>query len=183
MITDLELFKEIFKINLITFGGGYTIAPVLLDTFSRKRKLIKEEEMLDIIALGQSGPGALAVSCSLLTGYKIKGIKGAALAAIASILPPLIIISIIFYFYKEVATNYWVRAALRGMSGIICAVLLITTFRLGKVALKKHPVFSAIIMLTSFIFGYFTSINTGIIILALAILGLVVFSLKGVKIP
>lgn len=181
-ISYFELFKSLFKINLITFGGGYTIAPVIMEDFCKKKKLITEEEMLDMIALAQSGPGALAVSTSLMTGYKVKGMTGALIGALASFLPPLFIISVLYFFYKEVATNYWVRAALRGMSGVISAVLLITTYNLGKVALKGHPIFSILIMLASFIVGYFTDINTGLIILCLALIGAFLFSLKGVDI-
>ena len=102
-LSYLELFKTLFKINMITFGGGYTIAPVIMNDFCEKKNLITKEEMLDLIALAQSGPGALAVSTSLMTGYKTKGIKGAFVGAAASFLPPLLIISIIYLFYKQFA--------------------------------------------------------------------------------
>lgn len=177
-LSYLELFKTLFKINMITFGGGYTIAPVIMNDFCEKKNLITKEEMLDLIALAQSGPGALAVSTSLMTGYKIKGIKGAFVGAIASFLPPLLIISIIYLFYKQFASNYWVRAALRAMSGVISAVLVITTYDLGKVAIKNYPVFSACVMVLSFVVGYFTTISVGIIVLFLAALGAILFRIK-----
>lgn len=182
-MSNLDLFKTFFKINLFTFGGGFSIAPVVIDEFTHKRKLVEEQDILDLIALAQSGPGALAVSTCLLVGYKINGLKGALISIAASVLPPLLVVSILYYFYAEVATNYWIRAALRGMSGVIAAVLLWTTFYLGKVALKSHPIFSAIIMVLTFLVGYFTSINIAFIILTLALLGAVVFSLKEVNIP
>ena len=72
MISYFELFRALFKINSITFGGGQTIAPVILDEFSYKRKLISEEEMLDIIALAQSGPGSLAVRLVYWWAIKLK---------------------------------------------------------------------------------------------------------------
>ncbi|WP_243343137.1 chromate transporter [Anaerococcus sp. AGMB09787] len=177
-ISYLDLFLSLFKINAVTFGGGYTIAPVIMNDFCDKRQLITKDEMLDMIALAQSGPGALAVSTSLLTGYKIKGFKGALVGAAASFLPPLIIISIIYFFYKEVATNYWVRAALRAMSGVISAVLVITTLDLAKISLQEYKTFSLTVMVISFLVAYFTSISVGIIVLILAILGAVIFGLK-----
>lgn len=182
MISYLELFLTVLKINALTFGGGFTIAPVMLDEFSKKRNLIGEDEMLDLIALAQSGPGALAVSVSLLTGYRLRGILGALLSIIASVLPPLVIISVIYFFYAEFASNYWVRAALRGMSGIISAVLLMTTFRLGRKASEKRPIFATTIAVGTFLISYFTNINTAFIILALIIIGITLFSIKGVDI-
>ena len=41
------LFWVFFKINLFTFGGGYTIVPVIRDEFVRRKGWIEEEEMLD----------------------------------------------------------------------------------------------------------------------------------------
>ncbi len=177
MISTWQIFLILVKVNVITFGGGYTIAPVLLGEFARKRELITEEQMLDMIALAQSGPGSLAASVSLLIGYKLKGTFGAFIGMLASILPPLVIISVIYFFYAEFATNYWVRAALRGMSGMIGAILLFTTIDLAKVALKQNLIFSIIMMVGSFLLVYFTSINVAFIIILLALIGLIVFSL------
>jgi len=67
-ITLSEIFFTFLKINTFTFGGGYTIVPVIRDEFMMKKKLIDEDEMLGIVALAQSGPGAMAISTSLLTG-------------------------------------------------------------------------------------------------------------------
>lgn len=178
MISYIDLFKTIFKINLITFGGGYTIAPVMMDEFCKKRGLIDDDEMLDIIALAQSGPGALAISVSLLTGYKLRGRKGALVSALAGVLPPLLVISIIYYFYKAFAQNFRVRAALRGMGGVISAVLIITAIRLGKSSSKENPAFSYFLIGGTFLLSYFTNINTAFIIIGLAVLGAIVFSIK-----
>lgn len=182
MISYFELFRALFKINSITFGGGQTIAPVILDEFSYKRKLISEEEMLDIIALAQSGPGSLAVSVSLLVGYKVKGIFGALTAMLSAILPPLILISIIYYFYQAFASNFWVRAALRGMSGVIGAVLVYTSISLARVALKTHPIFSTLCLVGSFAVAYFTNVNIAWVIVVLALIGLVLFSIKDIEV-
>lgn len=183
MLSNFDLFYTIFKINVVTFGGGYTIAPIIMDEFVNKRNLISQEEMLDIIALAQSGPGALAVSTCLLTGYKINGIKGAFICTLGSVLPPLMVITVVYYFYASFQNNLYVRAALRGMSGIISAILIITSINLGRFALKKHPIFSGIVMIGSFIISFLTSINTAIIIFALALIGIVLFGQKEVKIP
>lgn len=173
----LDLFITIFKINAITFGGGYTIAPVLMEEFVDKRKVISKDEMLDLIALAQSSPGALAVSISLLIGYKLKGIKGAIICILAAVLPPLIVISLVFLFYKEFANNEYVRAALRGMSGVIVAILLVTTYKLFTIAIKDNKLVSCMLALASFVLGFFTNINNALIILSLALFGIVYYYL------
>ena len=171
-----RFFLIIFKISSITFGGGYTIVPVIRDEFVCKRCLLSDEEMFDLIALAQSAPGPIAVSTALLTGYKLKGRLGAILGVLAAILPPLIIISLLFYVYEAFASNYWVRAALRGMGGAISAVMILAVYDLAKACLRAHRFFFFLLMAAAFAASILTTINTGLIILALALAGIVAFT-------
>lgn len=172
-----ELFLTFFRINAITFGGGYTIVAILRDEFVQNKKIIDENEMLDLTALAQSGPGAMAINTSVLTGYKLRGPMGAITCMLASVLPCIIIITIISYFYQEFRSNYYVNAALLGMSGVIAAVLIITTYRMAKNVLRKHPIFSSFVMATAFVLSFIFHINSGLIVLTLGAMGLVLFSI------
>lgn len=172
-----EIFITFLKINTFTFGGGYTIVPVIRDEFMKKRKLIDEEEMLGLLALAQSGPGAMAISTSLLTGYRLRGFKGALTALFASVLPCLIIISTLFYFYDAFSRNFWVKSALIGMGGVISAVLLLTVYDMGKAAMKKHRYFSLTLMVGAFAASYFGNVHTIIIIITLAVIGFITFTI------
>lgn len=176
-ISLFDLFITFFKINSITFGGGYTIVPVLIDELANNKKIITEEEMLDLQAIAQSGPGAMAINTSILTGFRLRGPAGAFVCLMASVLPCIIIITIISYFYREFKANYYINAALKGMAGIIAGVLVITTIRLAKNASKERKAFSFTLMVLAFIASYILNINTGLIILISAIFGLVLFSI------
>lgn len=176
-MSTLAFFLTVLKISAVTFGGGYTIVPVMIEEFSVKRDLIDKETMVDLVALGQSAPGPIAVSTAFLLGYKLKGRFGALIGAIAAVIPPLFIITVIYFFYSAIATNRWVRAALRGMNGAIAACMLLAVWDLAKVALKKHRVFSAVIMAASFAVAWFTTINIALVIAALALIGFVTFTI------
>lgn len=176
-ISIAKMFMIFLKIASFTFGGGYTIVPVMKDEFSVKRKLIDEKEMLDIVSISTSGPGPMAINCAIITGYRLHGVFGAIMAAISSAIPSLVIITIISYFYKEFSENYYVMAALTGMGGAIAGVLLITSYDMAKQALKTHTFVSAFIIICTFVASYVVSVNTGIIILVTAIFGLFVYSL------
>ena len=171
-----QFFLTIFKISGITFGGGYTIVPVIRNEFVVKRNLLSDEEMYDLIALSQSAPGPIAVSTALLTGYKLKGRTGAILGTVAAILPPLLIISVLFFVYESFDANFWVRAALRGMSGAISAIMIFAVYDLSRACLSRYKVFSGVLMLLTFLVGLFTSISTGLIILALGLFGILAFT-------
>lgn len=172
-----EIFWTFFKINAFTFGGGYTIVPVIRDEFIHKKSLIEEEEMLDIVALAQSGPGPMAINTSILTGYRLRGPKGAIIATIASVLPCLIIITLLYYVYTEVSQNPLIQTIFAVVSGAISAVLVITTYNMAKTALEENKIFGLILMLGAFLASFVFDINTAIIILVCGFLGFSVFTL------
>ncbi|NLW28378.1 MAG: chromate transporter [Erysipelothrix sp.] len=176
-ISLLEVFLTFLKINTVTFGGGYTIVPVIRDEFMKNKKLIDDQEMLDIVAIAQSGPGAMAISTSLLTGYRLRGFKGAIIALLASVLPCLVIITIVYYFYDSFRDSPLISTIMIGIGGTISAVLLITVYDMAKAQFKKHPLYSFVLMIGAFVSSYVLNVSTIYIIITLALIGLVIFSI------
>ena len=89
------LFKTMFALSSCTFGGGFVIISLMKKKYVEELKWLGEEEMLDVTAITQSAPGPLVVNASVIIGYRIAGILGAFTAVAGSILPPMIILSII----------------------------------------------------------------------------------------
>ncbi|WP_066901126.1 chromate transporter [Streptobacillus notomytis] len=125
-----ELFKTLFIINSITFGGGYTIIPIIRDEFVEKNNVISDEQMLKIITLAQSIPGVMTISTSFLVGYYTKGLLGSIIAVIASILPCIIVILLIAFSYSKFIGNIYVQKILKGISGAIIALLFYTVYNM-----------------------------------------------------
>ena len=100
-----SLFFQVLRIGAFTFGGGYVIVTLMKTKFVDQYHWIDEEEMLDMVAVAQSGPGAMAINTSILVGYQVGGIPGAAVSLLGTILPPLLIIMVISFFYTAFKTN------------------------------------------------------------------------------
>lgn len=177
MITYKQLFLKTFKISAVTFGGGYTIVPVMRDVFVSKNALILDEEMLNLIAIAQSAPGPIAVNTSILIGYKLKGVRGALVSTLATVLPPLLIISVISFFYIQFQSNQVIQSALLGMRGSISAIMGYAVFSMGKNTLRNHPWFSTPLMIIIFLLGYFTPIATILLIIGSGLTGLFYFGI------
>ena len=109
------LFLSTLKLSAFTFGGGFVIIPLMRKRFVEQLGWIEEQEMLDLTAIAQSSPGAIAVNASILVGYHVAGVAGALLSIIGTILPPLVIISVISMFYKAFRDNAIVSMAMTGM--------------------------------------------------------------------
>ncbi len=102
-------------ISAFTFGGGFVIITFMKRKFVDELHWIDEQEMLDLTALAQSSPGAIAVNAAILVGWRVAGFLGMIVAVIATILPPLCILSVISFFYAAFATNLYVALVLKGM--------------------------------------------------------------------
>ena len=101
----IKLFLSTFYLSAFTFGGGYVIVTLMKKKFVDEYHWIEEEEMLDLVAIAQSAPGAIAVNGAIVVGYKLAGIIGTIVAIIATILPPFIVITIISFFYEVFRDN------------------------------------------------------------------------------
>lgn len=165
------LFISTFSLSAFTFGGGYVIVPLMRKKFVEKLKWIDEEEMINLIAISQSSPGAIAVNTSILVGYKLAGIPGALISTLGTVLPPLIILTTISFVYNQFKDNAVVNAALKGMQAGIAAVIIDVVYDLAAGIIKKKRAVSAIIMLGAFIAAFWLDINVAFIILASGAIG------------
>ena len=71
-----KLFFACLYLSTFTFGGGYVIVTLLKEKFVDHYHWIEEDEMLDLVAIAQSSPGAIAVNGAIIVGYKLAGIPG-----------------------------------------------------------------------------------------------------------
>ena len=95
-----KLFLSTLYLSAFTFGGGYVIVTLMKDKFVDKYHWIEENEMLDLIAIAQSAPGAIAVNGAIVVGYKLAGLAGVLTAIFGTVLPPFLIISVISVFIR-----------------------------------------------------------------------------------
>ena len=86
-----KVFFSTLYLSAFTFGGGYVIVTLMKKKFVDELHWIDEEEMLDLVAIAQSAPGAIAVNGAIVVGYKLVGIAGALAAIIGTIIPPFVI--------------------------------------------------------------------------------------------
>lgn len=172
----LKLFLSTFYLSAFTFGGGYVIVPLMRKKFVNEYKWIGEEEMIDLIAIAQSSPGAIAINSSIIIGYKLAGVLGAMVTLLGTVLPPLIIISIISLFYIAFRDNPIVNGAMRGMQAGVAAVIADVVFKLvGDIRKLKDSV-STMLMVGVFIATFY--VNIVVIILTCGAFGVIYRSYK-----
>lgn len=169
------LFLTTLYISAFTFGGGFVIVTFMKHKFVDELHWIDEQEMLDFAALAQSCPGAIAVNAAILVGWNVYGFAGMIVATLGTILPPMLILSIISVFYSIFSSNVWVAVILKGMQAGVAAVILDAACSLGESVLKEKSSLSLFIMIAAFVCDFFLNINVVYIILASACIGIIQF--------
>ena len=167
------LFTSMLYISAFTFGGGFVIVTFMKKKFVDELHWINEDEMLDMTALAQSAPGAIAVNAAILIGRRAAGFTGMIVAVLGTIIPPITILAVISLFYKAFATNPWVAAVLGGMQAGVAAVICDVVWNLGAKVVKEKSAMSIAIMAGAFIATAFFKVNVIVIILCAAALGVI----------
>ena len=167
-----KLFISTFLISAFTVGGGFVLIPLMKAKFVDEYGWLEEKEALDLVSIAQSAPGVMAANSSIIMGYRMGGFLGSVTALLATILPPLITLTVISFFYDAVASNPYVRMFLKGMQCGVTAILIKVIVDLVVKQVKKKLVLPLIIMAGSFIAAAVFKINIMQIIAVDAIIGL-----------
>ena len=96
------LFTSMLYISAFTFGGGFVIVTFMKKKFVDELHWISEDEMLDMTALAQSAPGAIAVNAAILVGRRAAGFTGMIVSVLGTIIPPITILAVISLCDKSV---------------------------------------------------------------------------------
>ena len=144
----LKLFLSTLYLSAFTFGGGYVIVTLMKKKFVDQYHWIEENEMLDLVAIAQSSPGAIAVNGAIVVGYKLSGILGALVAILGTVLPPFVILSVISVFAS-------------------------VTLDMGIPIVKEKEAVSLIIMVGAFVAACLFGINVVYIVIVCGIIGII----------
>ena len=166
-----KLFLSSFGLSAFTFGGGYVIIPLMKRKFVEELHWLEEEEMLNFTAIAQSSPGAVAVNAAVLVGYRVAGLPGALTAVLGTILPPLIVLSVISLFYTAFRESLVVAAVLKGMRAGVVAVIADVVYTMGRGVFKEKRISSVLVMAAAFLAAWAFGVNVIFVILACGLFG------------
>ena len=118
-----KLFFASLYLSTFTFGGGYVIVTLLKEKFVDQYHWIDEEEMLDLVAIAQSSPGAIAVNSATFVGTRIAGPGGAVVATFGCILPSCIIVTLLAYIYTKYRKMSLLQGTLTSLRPAVVAMI------------------------------------------------------------
>ncbi len=146
------LFKRFLKLGATAYGGP-AIAGQMKKMVVKDLGWIKEPEFMQGMALCQLIPGATFVQLSTYIGYRLRGIWGAFVCAIAFVLPAFALVLILSTVYFKLGNLWFIQSLFKGLGAIVVAIVLNAFINFGKPILKDwKAVLIAILSFGGFLF-------------------------------
>ncbi len=134
MNLNKQLFLTFLKIGGFTIGGGYAMIPLMEKEIVEKQRWMNREEFLDIMAVAQSTPGIFAIDMASHVGYKLGGLRSALWSILGTVLPSLVIILLVAFFFQSYQDNHYVVNAFKGIRPVVVALIASPVFKMAKSA-------------------------------------------------
>lgn len=113
MMTLIQLCIEFFKTGLFAVGGGLATLPFLYE-MSEKTGWFTEQDILNLIAISESTPGAIGINMATYAGYITEGVVGGIMATLALACPSIIVIILISKFLDRFKDSPVVQGIFQG---------------------------------------------------------------------
>jgi chromate transporter len=122
-----------FKVGAFTVGGGLAMIAFIQQQVVDQFRWLTAQEFIDGLALGQFTPGPVLMVAAYV-GFKVAGLAGAAVAAVAAFLPSFILMLALLPAFDRVRRLAWTRAVMKGMGPAVIGVLVVSLLRLAPYA-------------------------------------------------
>lgn len=124
-----SLILQIFSFNLLTFGNGPAMIPLLQTNLVDNAKVLTIEQLLYAFAIARITPGQANVYVASI-GYFLYGIGGAILATLAIQLPGYVML-LFMKIYERMRSTVWVSNFTRGLTVASVGLIFAATFSIG----------------------------------------------------
>lgn len=166
--TDIKLFWTFLKIGSILYGSGYVLF-AFLDTELVTTGLLRRQQLLDAIAVGQFTPGPVFSSVTFI-GYQISGVSGAVVSTIAIFLPSFVFVALLNPLVKRLRNSKVLSAFLDAVNVASVAIIVAVCFTMAKETLTDWKTI-VIAIISIFTVLIFRKINSAFIVLGGAVSG------------
>lgn len=165
--TTKQLFITFFKVGAFTIGGGYAMIPVIEAELVNKQHWLTTDEFFDAVSVAQAIPGIIAVHMAMYMGFKLGGIKGAAVSMLGVILPSFVmILGIASIFMQLDDISPLVASAFRGVRVSVVALIVYAGYKLFSSSANR---WKALVAVAIFSLVYLTTANPFFVIIGVVI--------------
>lgn len=129
----LPLTLFFLKVGSFIFGGGLVIIPLLETEVVEQLHWLTTQEFINGVAIGQLSPGPVVLTAAFV-GYKVAGVLGALVSAIAIFTPSFAFIMLAAPLLQRLRRSAGVRAFLQGVTPAVVGAIAAASWPLFRTA-------------------------------------------------
>jgi chromate transporter len=152
MTSLLFIFTRVLILGATAYGGPGMIMQIK-EAAVKRYSWVTEGMFMRGMALCQLIPGATMVQIVTYIGYRVRGIPGALIAAVAFVLPAFIALLALSALYFRFHSLWFIQALFKGLGAIVLAIILNACLTFGKNVLTDWK--TVAISLLSFVAFFF----------------------------
>lgn len=112
--------------------------PLIERELVTNKRWLTESDFVDVMAVVQTAPGAVAINAAIFLGYKAAGLPGAVSACLGIVLPSFLVILGIATVFARLKDLPAVKAAFMGIRPAVAALIVLAVFSVGKNSIKDR---------------------------------------------
>lgn len=177
-MSDLSLstlFLGFLRLGATAYGGPAMMAYLKTDLVG-KRHWLAEQEFKEGMALCQVIPGATMVQMCTYTGYRLRGIRGALVAAVGFVLPAFVAMTVLSALYFHAGSLPLVQALFRGLGALVVAIVLNACLTLGRTTLQG---WQGVLLAALALMAMVLKVNFLVVLLGAAVLAIPLYRFAG----
>ena len=169
MVKYCDIFWSFIKVGAFTIGGGYAMIPLMQRELVTRHGWLSDEDFMDEVALSQAMPGVFAVNMASMTGYRLRGVRGAVVATVGNVLMPIVFILALAVFFRTFRDNPVVERIFMGLRPAVVALVAAPVFTMARSA--KVTWSNVWIPVASVLLIWLFGVSPIVVVLAAALLG------------
>lgn len=175
----LSLFAIFFKIGLFSFGGGYAMFTMIEKEVVEKRGYLTHSELMDVFAIAESTPGAVAINIATFVGTKQAGVLGGIFTTLGVVLPSFLIIFALSFVIDAVKDNFWVSCLFKGVR--VGVLVLISKAVASFFRDMRKDWYDFVFMIGAFAIAFLTDASVVYIILGTMLICIIMVACKHLR--
>lgn len=173
----ITIFLAFMLIASTTIGGGYAMIPLIQQEAITIHNWITETDFINILAISQITPGAIAINSATFIGYKAYGVIGGIIASIGFVLPSSLLIFLIAPLLKKYEKNSIRIRIFSGVRPVVAGLIATAVITMAKNVFSDSDGFTIkafILTLVAFFIIRFTKIRPVYLLLSSALVGIII---------
>jgi chromate transporter len=169
-----KLLLFFLKAGSLTFGSGLVIVPFLEQGLVQEYGWLDPRQFLVAVAIGMLSPGPVVITATFV-GYLVAGFWGSLVSTIGIFFPSFILVLVVAPILARHRGNPNVQGFVKGAYGAAIGTILGACILLGRIAIGDW--LTALIGVVSLAVLFRWKVNTPLLMVATAVIGLIAFPL------